>query len=72
MGGPIVGFMSGSLLINSAFWGRYVSTFLLAWITGSVFYRIPLTTTGLVSAQWCYADPQFLRGGGIFSALICE
>lgn len=51
MGGPIVSLTSGSQLIDSAFWGRYVSTFLLAWITGSVFYRMPLTTTGLVSAK---------------------
>lgn len=32
----------------SAFWGRYVSSLLLALITGSVFYDMPLNTGGLV------------------------
>jgi ATP-binding cassette subfamily G (WHITE) protein 2 (SNQ2) len=36
-------------LIKRSFWIRQISTFLLAWMTGSVFYQIPQNTTGLVS-----------------------
>ncbi|KAK8853032.1 hypothetical protein IAR55_003733 [Kwoniella newhampshirensis] len=41
------------------FWMRQLTTFLLAFITGSVFYAIPQTTGGL-----------FLRGGVCFVSLV--
>lgn len=43
------------------FWARQGTTFIQAWITGSLFYAIPATTGGL-----------FLRGGTIFLTLLCE
>lgn len=42
-------------------WARQGTTFIQAWITGSLFYAIPATTGGL-----------FLRGGTIFLTLLCE
>lgn len=43
------------------FWARQATTFIQAWITGSLFYQIPASTGGL-----------FLRGGTIFLTLLCE
>ena len=42
-------------------WARQATTFIQAWITGSLFYAIPASTGGL-----------FLRGGTIFLTLLCE
>jgi len=39
-----------------SFWARQITTFITAWITGSVYYNIPKTTTGLVSEQGGLAD----------------
>lgn len=41
------------------FWARQATTFIQAWIIGSLFYAIPLTTGGL-----------FTRGGCIFLSLL--
>lgn len=42
-------------------WARQATTFIQAWITGSLFYAIPASTGGL-----------FLRGGTIFLTLLCK
>lgn len=42
-------------------WARQGTTFVQAWIIGSLFYSIPASTGGL-----------FLRGGTIFLTLLCE
>jgi ABC-type multidrug transport system ATPase subunit len=43
------------------FWARQATTFIQAWITGSLFYALPASTGGL-----------FLRGGTIFLTLLCK
>jgi ATP-binding cassette subfamily G (WHITE) protein 2 (SNQ2) len=43
------------------FWARQATTFIQAFITGSLFYAIPASTGGL-----------FLRGGTIFLTLLCK
>jgi ATP-binding cassette subfamily G (WHITE) protein 2 (SNQ2) len=43
------------------FWARQATTFIQAFLTGSLFYAIPASTGGL-----------FLRGGTIFLTLLCE
>lgn len=42
------------------FWARQATTFIQAFLTGSLFYQIPASTGGL-----------FLRGGTIFLTLLC-
>jgi ATP-binding cassette subfamily G (WHITE) protein 2 (SNQ2) len=43
------------------FWARQATTFIQAFLTGSLFYAIPASTGGL-----------FLRGGTIFLTLLCK